>query len=352
MFERFDAPGSKRHLVLPRTTSVMFGGIHGDHEDNDNEKTAEIHGVTCDGCPATWRTNTASTTSSCDSMRLAATGCSYHRGGPLEIHTTAGTSIQDKDVSQDRQQNDEAAKFQGIACHSCDARSIHGALWECEDCSSYKLCTTCYLNGVHDHDHMFARLDAPRKRYQVAPRASSVMYGGSLSGHERTVNERAVHNITCKSCSHRGIVGTRWKCAVCIDYDLCSKCFRDHVHDLDHVFLRFNEPGSPGLHVVPQRIYECRRTADTSAKHKDACGTRQEDKHARKRKASPDGDRCGPNKLARELRQLKETLQCAICMERRRNVAFLCGHSSCADCAKTLEHCHMCRVRIRKITLY
>ncbi|XP_077510081.1 uncharacterized protein LOC144121042 isoform X2 [Amblyomma americanum] len=335
---------------------------------------AEIHGVACNGCRhgivgARWKCAVCSNYDICTSCYMAHEHCVDHfflrfnapgshgmlvpPRGASGNPPTAGTSIQDKDVSQDRQQNDEAAKFQGIACHSCDARSIHGALWECEDCSSYKLCTTCYLNGVHDHDHMFARLDAPRKRYQVAPRASSVMYGGSLSGHERTVNERAVHNITCKGCSHRGIVGTRWKCAVCFDYDLCSECFRDHGHDLDHVFLRFNEPGSPGLHVVPQRIYEWRRTADTSAKHKDACGTRQEDKHARKRKGSPNGDRCGPSKLARELRELKETLQCAICMERERNVAFLCGHSSCADCAKTLEHCHMCRVRIRKkITLY
>lgn len=67
----------------------------------------------------------------------------------------------------------------------------------------------------------------------------------------------------------------------------------------------------------------------------------------------------GPVSLER-LRQLELRLQemeewqgCSICLERRRNVAFLCGHGACSVCAQTLRMCHMCRRPItRKIFLY
>ena len=44
---------------------------------------------------------------------------------------------------------------------------------------------------------------------------------------------------------------------------------------------------------------------------------------------------------------------CSICMERRKNVAFLCGHGTCTSCVETLKSCHMCRGPIsHKINLY
>ena len=44
---------------------------------------------------------------------------------------------------------------------------------------------------------------------------------------------------------------------------------------------------------------------------------------------------------------------CSICMERKKNVAFLCGHGTCDECVETLQRCHMCRGSIsKKINLY
>ena len=57
--------------------------------------------------------------------------------------------------------------------------------------------------------------------------------------------------------------------------------------------------------------------------------------------------------LESKIMEIEETHCCSICMERRRNVAFLCGHSSCSKCAETLKICHMCRKPItKKINLY
>ena len=57
--------------------------------------------------------------------------------------------------------------------------------------------------------------------------------------------------------------------------------------------------------------------------------------------------------LESKIMEIEETHCCSICMERRRNIAFLCGHSACSKCAETLKICHMCRKSIvKKINLY
>lgn len=57
--------------------------------------------------------------------------------------------------------------------------------------------------------------------------------------------------------------------------------------------------------------------------------------------------------LESKIMEIEETHSCSICMERVRDVAFLCGHSACSRCAETLKICHMCRKQIvKKINLY
>lgn len=57
--------------------------------------------------------------------------------------------------------------------------------------------------------------------------------------------------------------------------------------------------------------------------------------------------------LENKIQEYEETHYCSICMERTRDVAFLCGHGACSRCADTLRTCHMCRKTIlKKINLY
>ncbi|KAK7791090.1 hypothetical protein R5R35_000511 [Gryllus longicercus] len=57
--------------------------------------------------------------------------------------------------------------------------------------------------------------------------------------------------------------------------------------------------------------------------------------------------------LESKIAEIEEAHCCSICMERRRNVVFLCGHGACEKCSTTLKICHMCRKTItKKINLY
>jgi len=57
--------------------------------------------------------------------------------------------------------------------------------------------------------------------------------------------------------------------------------------------------------------------------------------------------------LETKIQEIEEAHCCSICMERKRNVVFLCGHGACEKCSQTLKICHMCRKTItKKINLY
>ena len=47
----------------------------------------------------------------------------------------------------------------------------------------------------------------------------------------------------CDKCNARPIVGSRYKCGHCSDYDLCEVCFKtyDSFHNKNHVFLKLKK---------------------------------------------------------------------------------------------------------------
>jgi hypothetical protein len=55
------------------------------------------------------------------------------------------------------------------------------------------------------------------------------------------------HAITCDGCGQNPIVGVRYKCLSCIDFDLCTPCFiaqRERHWDGQHPFLSLPVPVS------------------------------------------------------------------------------------------------------------
>lgn len=56
-------------------------------------------------------------------------------------------------------------------------------------------------------------------------------------------------DVTCDGCREGPIVGTRWKCIDCFNYDLCTQCFMADVHDRNHSFLRIDKSRGEGVPV-------------------------------------------------------------------------------------------------------
>jgi len=83
-------------------------------------------------------------------------------------------------------------------------------------------------------DRMFAKMK--RKLVHKMVKKYAV-----ITGEE--VEEVAVHRgITCDGCQTRPIVGVRYKCAECRDFDFCENCEKNAKHNPDHVFKKIKKP--------------------------------------------------------------------------------------------------------------
>lgn len=79
--------------------------------------------------------------------------------------------------------------------------------------------------------------------------------------------EGYVHRgVKCNQCDIKPIRGIRWRCANCADYDLCSDCEAQSMHDKTHLFYKVKIPapflGNPHQSqpvIYPGRPYIMRR---------------------------------------------------------------------------------------------
>lgn len=57
--------------------------------------------------------------------------------------------------------------------------------------------------------------------------------------------------------------------------------------------------------------------------------------------------------LKKRLQEMEDSLLCAVCMERKKDLVFKCGHAVCKTCSENLQFCPMCRKAITlRIPLY
>ena len=58
-------------------------------------------------------------------------------------------------------------------------------------------------------------------------------------------------------------------------------------------------------------------------------------------------------RLQQQLQEIREQVYCPICMDRLKNMVFLCGHGVCQNCGDRVQECPICRKQIEKsIILY
>lgn len=111
------------------------------------------------------------------------------------------------------------AVHRNVRCDGCNVHPIVGDRYKCTVCNNYDLCSKCEATpGVHPAEHALLKIRRP-------PTPSNVHEG-----------------ITCDGCQQSPITGTRFKCRVCPDYDLCASCEAKNEHPADHPLVKFKVP--------------------------------------------------------------------------------------------------------------
>jgi hypothetical protein len=88
-------------------------------------------------------------------------------------------------------------------------------------------------------------------------------------GEDDGDGDEAIHDsVQCDGCEMFPIVGNRYKCTVCKDYDVCEDCYVDDVHGEDgHTFFLIQRPGGP------RRMVPARMTRERDVEERDAVAT-------------------------------------------------------------------------------
>jgi len=105
-----------------------------------------------------------------------------------------------------------------VRCDGCGMSPIVGTRYKCSVCPDYDLCQACEAKDVHPKEH-------PLVQYR-------------LSAETKPVH----HGVVCDGCNKGPIVGTRFKCQVCADYDLCEECEAKQLHPVSHPLLKMKVP--------------------------------------------------------------------------------------------------------------
>lgn len=114
-----------------------------------------------------------------------------------------------------------------VWCDSCRG-TVVGVRHKCLDCADYDLCTTCISQGGaerHDPFHEFLEIREPGRVivHTVGNRDAGTRRPTGAAA-QQPASVLVNHNAICDLCESH-IVGDRYKCLDCPDYDTCKACF-------------------------------------------------------------------------------------------------------------------------------
>lgn len=139
--------------------------------------------------------------------------------------------------------NDGNDDVHRISCDGCNSLRISSDRYKCLQCENYDLCGDCFDKKLetkqHKSGHAFAHFKVPMELFgEPITDANDEVTLSKFKQRFATIKHT---KVTCDGCDTTPIIGIRFKCDTCHDYDLCLKCMEDQVvtneHDIKHSLI-------------------------------------------------------------------------------------------------------------------
>ena len=233
---------------------IPSGNTNINFEAARSKHRGEVHqGAKCDGCGSNiWgvrhRCLSCSDFDFCDkcitSVEIRSQHDMHHAFFPIE----KPWNREGYDLAKDchKALNPTLPVHSNVTCDGCRA-TVVGVRHKCLSCSDFDFCQNCIADPTkrfaHDLSHAFLPVPKPGDLPDLLA--------------ARTVSNEppppVIHdNIKCDNCSDT-VIGVRYKCLDCPDFDLCELCVgrgAKDAHNVEHQFVELATPGRVIVHTV------------------------------------------------------------------------------------------------------
>jgi next-to-BRCA1 protein 1 len=129
--------------------------------------------------------------------------------------------------------NDDAHR---VSCDGCHSLRIYSDRYKCLQCEDYDLCGQCFEKQretkQHKSGHAFAHFKVPMELFgEPIIKANEEVTLSKFKARFATIEHT---NVSCDGCNTTPLIGIRFKCDTCRDYDLCLTCMEEQVVTNEH----------------------------------------------------------------------------------------------------------------------
>ena len=243
---------AKRDFIFNQTMPQLKNSI------NENKELEIHHFVRCDGCGMAplrgkrYKCKECHNFDYCESCFEKNKESHKHEFEIIEKSVIPYPPFMGMRHHHPRHSNNGKQIHFGIICDGCEMNPLVGKRYKCKECPDFDFCENCYEKNKENHKHEFKIVEKtecvrnfpffmpPPPMRNAPPKDHHHYHFNRTQKNEEVLPVH--HGVQCDGCGVFPIVGCRYKCGVCGDFDYCEECEKKIGEKHGHPFVKITRP--------------------------------------------------------------------------------------------------------------